>query len=126
MQHPSPRVADITNKGQTKCHYKDEKRSLVGNAKSHWVFFNVPNVQDGGLIGFCGDFQSQKFDEYALIVVNQEEVMDKLTIWLESKTLGIASACFSTTHNVVEGDNVIGFRVTSGDLQISLTHLIWN
>ena len=126
MQHPSPRVADITNQGQTKCHYKDEKRSLVGNAKSHWVFFNVPNVQDGGLIGFCGDFQSQKFDEYALIVVNQEEVMDKLTIWLESKTLGIASACFSTTHNVVEGDNVIGFRVTSGDLQISLTHLIWN
>ncbi|KAH8071885.1 hypothetical protein JL720_11388 [Aureococcus anophagefferens] len=83
MQHPSPRVADITNQGQTKCHYKDEKRSLVGNAKSHWVFFNVPNVQDGGLIGFCGDFQSQKFDEYALIVVNQEEV-DKLTIWLES------------------------------------------
>ena len=126
MQHPSARVADITNKGQTNCHYKDEKRSLVGNAQSHWIFFNVPNVKDGGVVGFCGDFQSQKFDEYALIVVNQEEVMDKLSIWLESKTLGIASACFSTTHNVMEGDNVIGFRVTSGDLAISLTHLIWN
>jgi len=125
MQHPSTRVADITRQGQTNCHYKDEKRSLVGNAQSHWIFFNVPNVKDGGVVGFCGDFASQKFGEYALIVVNQEEVMDKLEIWLESKTLGIASACFSTTHNVLEGDNVIGFRVTSGDLQISLTHLIW-
>jgi len=126
MQHPSPRVADITAKGQTNCHYHDEKRSLVGNAQSKWIFFNVPNVKEDGLIGFCGDFASREFGEYALIVVNQEEVMDKLEIWIESKTLGIASACFSTTHNVLEGDNVVGFRVTSGDLQLSLTHLIWS
>ena len=51
--------------------------------------------------------------------------MGELSVWLESKTLGIASACFSTSHNVVEGENVIGFRVTSGDLSMSLTHLIW-
>jgi len=126
MQHPSPRVASVTEQGQGKCHYRDEKRSLVGNAQSHWIFFNVPDVADGGVIAFCGDFKSHKFGEYALIVVNQEEVMGELSVWLESKTLGIASACFSTAHNVVEGENVIGFRVTSGDLSMSLTHLIWS
>jgi len=142
LQHPNPRVADLTAKGHGECHYRDEKRSLVGNAQSHWVFFNLQGVSDDGVIAFCGDFKSQAFEDYALIVVNQEEVMGELTPWLElpgrvfslsarveavcrSKTLGISSACFSTTHNVVEGENVIGFRVTSGDLSMSLTHLVW-
>ena len=122
-RHPIPPVDLCT--GQGACHYRDEKRSLVGNAKSHWVFFNVPGVRDGGSIAFCGDFASRKFQDYALIVVNQEEVMGELEPWLESKTLGVASACFSTSHNVVEGDNVVGFRVVSGDLSLALTHLVW-
>ena len=76
-------------------------------------------------VAFCGDFASRKFQDYALIVVNQEEVMGELEPWLESKTLGVASACFSTSHNVVEGVNVVGFRVVSGDLSLALTHLVW-
>lgn len=125
LRHPSERTKKVTEQGQGACHYRDEKRSLVGNAKSHWVFFNVPGVRDGGSIAFCGDFASRKFQDYALIVVNQEEVMGELEPWLESKTLGVASACFSTSHNVVEGDNVVGFRVVSGDLSLALTHLVW-
>ena len=97
----------------------------MGNAQSHWVFFNLQGVSEDGVIAFCGDFKSRAFGDYALIVVNQEEVMSELTTWLESKTLGISSSCFSTSHNVVEGENVVGFRVTSGDLSMSLTHLVW-
>lgn len=125
LQHGSRRAAELTRQGHASCGYKDQKQSLVGDAQSHWIFFNVPNVREGGHIAFCGDFASKEFVSYALIVVNQEEVMDKLDIWLESKTLGISSACFSTTHNVVDGDNVVGFRVTSGKNVLSITHIAW-
>ena len=126
LQHASKRAAELTRKGHYACGYKDEKKGLVGDESSHWIFFNVPSVAENGAIAFCGDFASRDFANYALIVINQEEVMDKLDIWLESKTLGVSSACFATNHNVVAGDNVIGFRVTSGVNAISLTHLIWS
>ncbi|KAJ1455743.1 hypothetical protein M885DRAFT_587567 [Pelagophyceae sp. CCMP2097] len=125
VRHPSKRIAELSKNGHGKCHYQDEKQSLVGDASSHWIFFNLPGVAAQGTIAFCGDFKSSSFTDYALIVVNQEEVMDKLEPWLESKTLGISSSCFATSHNVVPGDNIIGFRVTSGDLALSLTHVIW-
>jgi len=125
LQHASKRAAELTRKGHQACGYKDEKKGLVGNQSSHWIFFNIPNVAESGAIAFCGDFASRDFANYALIVVNQEEVMDKLDIWLESKTLGISSACFATSHNVVSGDNVIGFRVTAEADTMSLTHLVW-
>jgi len=125
LQHASKRAAELTKKGHHSCGYKDEKKGLVGDQSSHWIFFNLPDVADGGAVAFCGDFVSKDFANYALIVVNQEEVMDKLDIWLESKTLGISSACFATTHNVVEGANVLGFRVTSGANAVSLTHVVW-
>lgn len=124
LQHASRRAAEITRQGQSKCGYKDEKMALTGDASSHWIFFELTNVKD--TIAFCGDFQSKDFAEYALIVVNQEEVMDKLEQWLESKTLGVASSCFSTSHNVQPGTNIIGFRVTAGNFVVHLTHLLWN
>lgn len=114
----------MTRQGHTNCGYKDEKKALVGDATSHWIFFTLTNVKD--TVAFCGDFQDKDFSSYTLIVVNQEEVMDKLDQWLESKTLGIASSCFSTTHNVQEGENSIGFRVTSGTNRIALTHILWS
>lgn len=124
VQHGSKRAATMTKQGHANCGYKDEKKALVGDSSSHWIFFTVKNVKD--TVAFCGDFQDKNFASYALIVVNQEEVMDRLDQWLESKTLGISSSCFSTTHNVQEGENSIGFRVTSGTNRIALTHVLWN
>mmetsp|Transcript_1628 Transcript_1628/g.2490 ORF Transcript_1628/g.2490 Transcript_1628/m.2490 type:complete len:463 (+) Transcript_1628:22-1410(+) len=125
LQHASKRAADLTKRGHSDCGYKDEKKGLVGDQSSHWIFFNLKNVADEGTVAFCGDFASRDFADYALIVLNQEEIMDKLDVWLESKTLGISSACFATTHNVIKGDNVLGFRITSGSNAMSLTHVLW-
>ena len=62
--HPSPRVAQGEAQGK-QCHYRDSKRCVVGDAASHWIFFKIPNVKADGLLGFCGDFQSTEFGEYA-------------------------------------------------------------
>lgn len=59
------------------------------------------------------------------MLVNGEEVQGHLTQWLESKTLGVSSTCHSTKHNVVGGENLLGFRVTRDGQTMKLSHVVW-
>eukprot|EP00401_Gymnodinium_catenatum_P076477 CAMPEP_0117602974 /NCGR_PEP_ID=MMETSP0784-20121206/77879_1 /TAXON_ID=39447 /ORGANISM="" /LENGTH=592 /DNA_ID=CAMNT_0005405853 /DNA_START=15 /DNA_END=1790 /DNA_ORIENTATION=- len=112
--------------GRHECNYKDSKKSLHGKDGSKWAFFKLPGMAPGGSIFFCGSFWGRVVDKM-LVLVNQEEVQDKLTSWWgPNKPLSIHSACYSTTHSVVEGENILGFRINDGTKsQAVLSHIGW-
>ena len=58
------------------------------------------------------------------MLVNGEEVQGHLTKWLEAKTLGISSTCYSTSHNVYKGENDLGFRIMKAHARLSLYHAV--
>ena len=126
------RVTDVTTKGHRDCNYVDARAMMMGNTGSGWIFFKLSDVgldgSDGGEIAFCGDFPPEKkIADFALVLVNGEEVQNgHLTKWLESKTLGISSTCYSTTHNVFKGENDLGFRVMKDGHVVKLTHALWS
>jgi hypothetical protein len=120
-----------------------------GHAGSGWLFFRVPDVaaDEGASIAFCGEFPSTLDlagtgagmsegggegggnSEALLVLVNGEEVQGgahALTAWPSVKTLGAQFACFSTSANVMPGDNELGFRVMSQDVTVKLTHVMWS
>lgn len=131
LSFPDSRIEGVTSQGHEKCHYLDAKKSLFGDVNSGWVFFRTENeiVDDNGInvVAFCGDFpQDDGWITKVLILLNGEEIQNSLKPWLQVKTLGMRSMCYSNSVDVVGGQNIIGFRVMEEGIQIRLTHLLWH
>ena len=116
---------------------------MIGNDGSGWLFFRVPHVteDEGASVAFCGEFPAdidltgEKEGEASgeadplLVLVNGEEVQGSthaLTAWPAVKTLGAQFACFSTSSNVLPGENELGFRVMKPGVEVKLTHVMWS
>ena len=137
------RAKEATEKGHSLCGYRDSKEQLIGNDGSGWLFFRVPHVteDEGASVAFCGEFPAdidltgEKEGEASgeadplLVLVNGEEVQGSthaLTAWPAVKTLGAQFACFSTSSNVLPGENELGFRVMKPGVEVKLTHVMWS
>eukprot|EP00622_Pseudochattonella_farcimen_P006949 FR742829.1.p1 GENE.FR742829.1~~FR742829.1.p1 ORF type:complete len:166 (+),score=28.10 FR742829.1:72-500(+) len=110
-----------------KCGYLDNKEQLEGGVDDGWAFFVLPDVTQGSAVGFCADFPKDKRlkDFPFIILLNGEEVQDKMQFWHDAKTLGVSIQCYGTTTMVQAGNNNLGFRVTEKGSVLKLTHVIW-
>ena len=126
LVYQSNRAKSATEKGHSLCGYQDAKQQLSGGQTDAWLFFKFESMTGDGTVAFCADFPADlAWKEKTLVLLNGEEVQGEMEPWLEAKTLGVNTACYSHTGGMVKGSNVIGFRCMEDPMVLAITHLMW-
>lgn len=126
LVYQNNRAKSATEKGHNLCGYQDAKQQLSGGQSDAWMFFKFDSTNDDGTVAFCADFPANlAWKEMTLVLLNGEEIQGEMEPWIEAKTLGVNTACYSYTGGMIKGSNVLGFRCMQDAMSLAITHLMW-